>query len=138
MQNSEKSAEEGDVIVDMRAQARWTGEAPEPRAGLSSGHIPNSRPLPFPSYLSQASDAQPYTAFRPASELHDVFVGAVGGQDQWKQLEQGQKALVFSCGSGMTAAIGWAANEILKEKGQGAAEKTAIYDEVGLDACRIV
>ncbi len=77
------------------AFCRYTGDAPEPRAGLSSGHIPNSRPLPFQSYLSQASDAQPYTAFKPASELHDVLVEAVGGEKKWSRARaRGQGARV--------------------------------------------
>ena len=34
-------------IIDARAADRFRGEAPEPRPGLTSGHIPGSRNLPF-------------------------------------------------------------------------------------------
>ena len=38
------SAKLGDAqIVDARAAARFRGEAPEPRPGLRSGHIPGAR-----------------------------------------------------------------------------------------------
>lgn len=39
-------------LFDARALARFTGEAPEPRAGLSSGHIPGAQPMPFTELLS--------------------------------------------------------------------------------------
>lgn len=35
------------LVLDARAHPRFTGEAPEPRPGLPSGHIPGSRSLPF-------------------------------------------------------------------------------------------
>lgn len=42
------------------------------------------------------------------------------------------KGVVFTCGSGMTAAVGWLANEVVKEQlGEGAG-KTGIYDEVSV------
>ena len=34
-------------LLDARSKARFTAEAPEPRAGLRSGHMPNARNLPF-------------------------------------------------------------------------------------------
>jgi hypothetical protein len=37
---------------------------------------------------------------------------------------------VFTCGSGMTAAVGWLANEIIRLE-EGSKVKTSIYDEVG-------
>lgn len=35
------------AVLDARPKPRFTAEAPEPRAGLPSGHIPGSRSLPF-------------------------------------------------------------------------------------------
>jgi thiosulfate/3-mercaptopyruvate sulfurtransferase len=34
-------------VLDARPYARFTGEAPEPRAGLSSGHMPGSISVAF-------------------------------------------------------------------------------------------
>ena len=37
-------------IVDARSPARFRGEAPEPRPGLRSGHIPGSKNLHYASF----------------------------------------------------------------------------------------
>lgn len=111
------------------ADVRYTAEAPEPRAALSSGHIPHSLSLPFSTYLEPSSSQKPFTSFKSADELREVLENGVGGKDKWAAVEKGEKGVVFTCGSGMTAAVGWLANEVLKEQGGGAA-KTAIYDEV--------
>lgn len=44
-----KNARQGGVtqVLDARPYPRFTGEAPEPREGLSSGHMPGSISLPF-------------------------------------------------------------------------------------------
>lgn len=60
-----------------------------------------------------------------------MLVQAVGGEAKWKELEGTEgRGLVFTCGSGMTAAIGWLANEAVKEGMGKGAGKTSIYDEV--------
>src|SRR5258708_23853721 len=38
-------------VVDARAAARFRGEAPEPRAGLRSGHMPGAFNLPYNDLL---------------------------------------------------------------------------------------
>lgn len=38
---------DGAQVLDARPYARFTGEAPEPRAGLSSGHMPGSISVAF-------------------------------------------------------------------------------------------
>ncbi|RXK37700.1 thiosulfate/3-mercaptopyruvate sulfurtransferase [Tremella mesenterica] len=129
VRNSEKSDDEIEIVLDHRSLARYTGEAPEPRPGLSSGHIPKSLPLPFTEYLIPSSDSKPYTSYRPIEELRQILVDAAGGEEAWTKLAQGEKSLVFTCGSGMTAAIGWLANELVKEARLGGAKKTALYDE---------
>ena len=40
------------LILDARSYKRFTGEAKEPRPGLQSGHIPNSRSLPSSELLT--------------------------------------------------------------------------------------
>ncbi|GFZ45088.1 hypothetical protein JCM24511_02814 [Saitozyma sp. JCM 24511] len=132
VKNSKKSPDEPDaeVVLDHRSLARFSGEAPEPRAGLASGHIPNSLPCPFTSYLEPATDRKPYSSYKSLPELREVLVQAVGGEAKWKELEGTEgRGLVFTCGSGMTAAIGWLANEAVKEGMGKGAGKTSIYDE---------
>lgn len=85
------SAITGDAqILDARAAARFTGEAPEPRAGLRSGHMPGAINLPFKSVLS------PDGTMRRGEDLATVFRGA--GADF-------ERPLITSCGSGVTAAV---------------------------------
>ncbi len=80
----------GDVLIlDARPKARFDGAAPEPRAGLRSGHMPGSRSLP-------AADVIRNGALKPMDELRAIFA------------ERGLKddsQVVTSCGSGVTAAI---------------------------------
>ncbi|PWQ97332.1 sulfurtransferase [Leucothrix arctica] len=74
------------VVLDARGQSRFVGSDPEPREGLRSGHIPNSKNLPFTDLIADGF-------LRSSEELHKSL-SAVASKDQ---------ALVFSCGSGVTA-----------------------------------
>ena len=76
------------TIVDARANARFTGTAPEPHADLRSGHIPSSVNIPFLDLLLGYR-------FRTAEEIRRIFSqqGAV------------DKQLICSCGSGITACV---------------------------------
>ncbi len=76
-------------ILDARSLARFLGEVPEPRAGLRSGHIPNSICLPFQDLIVDGH-------IKPISELEQVFSELTIHED---------KPLIFSCGSGVTACI---------------------------------
>ncbi|SCU95829.1 LAMI_0F03972g1_1 [Lachancea mirantina] len=42
-------------VFDARSTGRFTGQAPEPRPGLPSGHIPGSQSLPFTEVLTDGS-----------------------------------------------------------------------------------
>ncbi|ORY25659.1 Rhodanese-like domain-containing protein [Naematelia encephala] len=128
--NSEKPLDDGnaEIVLDLRSRARYDGTAPEPRPGLSSGHIPNSLPAPFSDYLEPPSDTKPYSHYKSLPELKTVLVDAVGGEERWHEIEQGHRGVVFSCGSGMTAAIGWLAEELIKDA-EGWKGPSAIYDE---------
>lgn len=84
------------------------------------------------SYLEPSSSSKPYTSYKTPDQLAEVLEQGVGGAETWSAVKEGDKGVVFTCGSGMTAAVGWLANEVVKEKGHGA-RKTAIYDEVCLD-----
>ena len=78
------------AIIDARAPARFRGEAPEPRAGLRTGHIPNSRNVFFKDLLNDDGTMKPPTALRT------IFMDA--GVDL-------QKPAITTCGSGVTAAV---------------------------------
>ncbi|SDF69514.1 thiosulfate/3-mercaptopyruvate sulfurtransferase [Celeribacter baekdonensis] len=78
------------TIIDARSAARFKGEASEPRPGLRSGHIPNSRNVPFQELLT------PQGTLKSTDNLRAVFVGA--GVDL-------SKPAITTCGSGITAAI---------------------------------
>lgn len=77
-------------VIDARAADRFAGRAPEPRAGLRSGHMPGALNLPFPGLLG------PDGAMKSAVELEAAFRAA--GLDL-------DRPVVTSCGSGVTAAI---------------------------------
>jgi thiosulfate/3-mercaptopyruvate sulfurtransferase len=80
----------GELVLDARPAGRFAGSAPEPRAGLPSGHIPGSRSVPSSSLLHPDG-----TMLDPAA-LHAAFAAA--GAD-------GTRPIVTSCGSGVTATI---------------------------------
>ncbi|HET7883064.1 MAG TPA: rhodanese-like domain-containing protein [Acetobacteraceae bacterium] len=79
-----------ELVLDARAAGRFTGEVPEPRAGMRSGHIPGSASLPYTDLLN------PDGTFRPAGEVRARLAQAGAG---------GSRPVVTSCGSGVTACI---------------------------------
>ncbi|XOY56918.1 MAG: 3-mercaptopyruvate sulfurtransferase [Rhodobacterales bacterium] len=86
-----RAAKLGDhAIIDARAPARFRGEAPEPRAGLRSGHIPGSRNVFYQDLL------QPDGTMKPPAALRAIFTDA--GVDLGKPA-------ITTCGSGVTAAV---------------------------------
>ncbi|KKB10902.1 3-mercaptopyruvate sulfurtransferase [Devosia geojensis] len=93
-------------IADARPQARFLGQAPEPRAGLRAGHIPGSVSLPFGELVRDGE-------MKPAEELTAQIAAA--GIDV-------QKPVITSCGSGVTAAVLALALEI------AGAHDVALYD----------
>ena len=77
-------------ILDARAAPRFRGEAPEPRPGLRSGHIPGAKNVPFGDVLN------PDGTMKSSAALKAVFEAA--GVDL-------KKPAITSCGSGVTAAV---------------------------------
>lgn len=77
-------------ILDARAAPRFKGEAPEPRAGLRSGHMPGALNVPFGSLLNEDG------TMKSAGELKEIL--GAGGLT-------GRAAPICSCGSGITAAV---------------------------------
>ena len=76
-------------IVDARAPERFRGEAPEPRPGLRSGHIPGALNLPFGRLYDADGTMKPAPALRAAFEDAGVDLS---------------RPIITSCGSGVTAA----------------------------------
>jgi len=76
-------------VVDARPADRFRGEAPEPRPGLKSGHMPGSLNLPF-------VDIVEYGRLKSAEALKATF--AAHKVDL-------AKAVITTCGSGVSAAI---------------------------------
>ncbi len=93
-------------IADARPAPRFHAEVPEPRAGLRSGHIPNSLNVPV-SLLTEAGQ------MRPAEDLRQLFT------DRGLELSQ---PIITSCGSGITASTLALALEL------AGAREVAVYD----------
>lgn len=93
------------TIMDARSAARFSGQAPEPRKGLRSGHMPGATNLPFPEVLRDHR-------LKPADELAELFT----------RILPGQNTLLTSCGSGVTACILTLAAEVAGHRAH------AVYD----------
>ncbi|MEL6559451.1 MAG: sulfurtransferase [Bacteroidota bacterium] len=93
------------ITIDARSAGRFKAEAPEPRADLRSGHIPQSKNLPFKQVLENGR-------FKSEEQLNQQFT----------ELNPDRKPMIFTCGSGLTACIILLAAELV---GYG---ETAIYD----------
>lgn len=76
--------------IDARSSGRFDGSAPEPRKGLSSGHIPRSKCIPYDHMLD-------------SSQM------LLSPEDARKRFEQEgislDRPVVSSCGTGVTACI---------------------------------
>jgi thiosulfate/3-mercaptopyruvate sulfurtransferase len=94
-------------LVDARPAGRFTGETPEPRAGLRGGHMPGARSVPASTVIA------PDGTMKTAEQLKAVFEGA--GVDL-------TRPLVTTCGSGITAStLALALARLGKDR-------TAVYD----------
>lgn len=76
-------------VVDARSAERFSGAAPEPRAGLRSGHMPGAKNLPFSRLIENGR-------LKGKAALEAEFAAA--GFDPGKPV-------IASCGSGLTACV---------------------------------
>ncbi|MBI3152342.1 MAG: sulfurtransferase, partial [Chloroflexi bacterium] len=83
------------AVLDARSEGRFKGTEPEPRAGLRSGHMPNSINLPFADLVVNGF-------MLPPESLKSIFAKTIGTD----------KNLIFSCGSGVTACVDALAAEL--------------------------
>ncbi len=77
-------------VIDARSAARFSGEAPEPREGLRSGHMPGAFNLPSASLVTADG------TLADSETLKHLFAGSGVDLD---------RPIIVSCGSGVSAAI---------------------------------
>lgn len=75
-------------VVDARGAPRFRGEAPEPRPGLRSGHMPGALNLPFGALVNADGTLKSEAELRAAFAHVDL-----------------SRPIITTCGSGVTAAI---------------------------------
>ncbi|MDO5968629.1 sulfurtransferase [Flavivirga aquimarina] len=75
-------------IIDARSEGRFKSLKPEPREGLRMGNIPNSVNLPFTDLLDNG-------ILRPKEDI----------EKELNKRAKKEDAIVFSCGSGITACV---------------------------------
>ena len=93
-------------VVDARPADRFRGEAPEPRPGLRSGHMPGALNVPSTELVENGRLVAP-------ERIKQIF--AAGGVDL-------DEPMITSCGSGVSAATLWLALDALGKEPQ------ALYD----------
>jgi thiosulfate/3-mercaptopyruvate sulfurtransferase len=93
-------------MLDARSAGRFQGTAPEPRAGLPSGHMPGATNVPFTTLVEGGR-------LKPASELREIFAAA--GVDL-------KQPITTTCGSGVTAAVVYLGLEL------AGANRLSLYD----------
>jgi thiosulfate/3-mercaptopyruvate sulfurtransferase len=76
-------------VLDARSAARFNGTAPEPRPGLSSGHMPGATSVPFTELVEDGR-------LKSADMLQQLFAE--------KNIDL-QQPVTTTCGSGVTAAV---------------------------------
>jgi thiosulfate/3-mercaptopyruvate sulfurtransferase len=81
-------AERGQIL-DARSAGRFIGASPEPRPGISPGHMPGATNIPFTDLVKDGG-------LKPAEQLREIF--AARGVDI-------QQPITTTCGSGVTAAV---------------------------------
>jgi len=130
------------IVLDARARGRYLGTDPEPRPGLPSGHIPNSFSLPFSHFTNThmfSNEAflaehptfpfKMYTTLAEPGVLEHKLIKSIG-RDRANAVLSGERRVVATCGSGMTAAVLWLGLSYIWE-GQQLPRPTTIslYDE---------
>jgi len=78
-------------IIDARSRERFEGKVKEPRKGVRSGSIPKSMCIPYGELINYDN------TFKNENEILNIFKNTLG-----KEITTN---IVFSCGSGVTAAV---------------------------------
>lgn len=77
------------LILDARSSGRFAGSAPEPRPGISSGHMPGAISIPYTELVEDGR-------MKDAGKLQAVFSAKGVALNQ---------PITTTCGSGVTAAV---------------------------------
>jgi thiosulfate/3-mercaptopyruvate sulfurtransferase len=93
-------------ILDARSAGRFNGAAPEPRPGISSGHMPGATSIPFTELVENGR-------LKSVEQLHKLF------EAKGVNLKQ---PVTTTCGSGVTAAVIALGLEI------AGADRVSLYD----------
>jgi thiosulfate/3-mercaptopyruvate sulfurtransferase len=93
-------------VIDARPADRFRGEAPEPRPGVRSGHMPGALNVPSTQLVEEGRLIAP-------ERIAKLFASAGVDVD---------KPMITSCGSGVTAATLWLALDAIGK------EPKALYD----------
>jgi len=89
-------------VLDARSRERFEGKVPEPRKGLRGGSIKFSLCIPFGYCINENR------TFKNKEELKNVFQSCIENI--------GEKNIVFSCGSGVTACVLALAYSLINDK----------------------
>jgi thiosulfate/3-mercaptopyruvate sulfurtransferase len=76
-------------ILDARSAGRFTGASPEPRPGISPGHMPGATNIPFTELVEEGR-------LKSAEQLRQIFAATAVDLKQ---------PITTTCGSGVTAAV---------------------------------
>ena len=77
-------------VMDARGPGRFSGEEPEPRPGMASGHIPGARNLPYAKLFAEDG------SWKRGDALASAFTASGLNIDQ---------PLIATCGSGISACV---------------------------------
>jgi thiosulfate/3-mercaptopyruvate sulfurtransferase len=80
----------GAQVVDARTAGRFAGEEPEPRPGVTPGHMPGAKNLPHARLFNEDG------SWKQGDELRAAFADAGVDPD---------KPMIATCGGGVTAAV---------------------------------
>lgn len=93
---SENIQSQESILIDARSADRFHSRVPEPRSEIRSGNIPKSINIPYKSLLDQ-------NRFKSEDEIGVIFAN----------IDIGNKPLIISCGSGVTACVVMLAAELI-------------------------
>ena len=95
-------------VLDARSPGRFSGTDPEPRPGLSSGHMPLALNVPYSALVEKTEGGG--VRLKDSEALQQVL------RDAGVQLHDSNAPIVTTCGTGVTASVIFLALELLGHK----------------------